>query len=398
MKYEKKDTENHMLQLTVHLDKKEFDDARREAYMNHTDVYPVMGIASGLATIQDLEKVYGPAVLFDEALSVVIPERFNTYLKESSTRIYGRPEVVDMQFVPGGGVCFRIQAPMFPEVKLGQYKGLAVPYARNEQQMEFEQAVLQKACEHVEVEIPEAMTEDKLQAIMAQQKLSIMQDSVYDLLADMLVILDEAYVAAGVSRPKSQVRREATDLMLQTASAEHEMDWKAFLKEQISAMAERYHSLPNEFEKIIEDIIQKRLDTKKKQTAEAHTEELFKAYLGSLELTEEQWKNQQRAQAAREVCMDLLLDAVSKKEGLEVTEEEIHHAIEEIADQYGVEPDEAETHIDRDALVWKLKRDKALRLILDSAVTDEAAKAELDQKKKEEKERLEKEVEIRNQI
>lgn len=117
----------------------------------------------------------------------------------------------------------------------------------------------------------------KLQAIMAQQKLSIMQDSVYDLLADMLVILDEAYVAAGVSRPKSQVRREATDLMLQTASAEHEMDWKAFLKEQISAMAERYHSLPNEFEKIIEDIIRKRLNTKKKQTAEAHTEELFKA-------------------------------------------------------------------------------------------------------------------------
>ena len=58
MKYEKKDTENHMLHLTVHLDKKEFDDARREAYMNHTDVYPVMGIASGLATIQDLEKVY----------------------------------------------------------------------------------------------------------------------------------------------------------------------------------------------------------------------------------------------------------------------------------------------------------------------------------------------------
>lgn len=398
MKFEKKDTENHMLHLTVHLDKNEFDDARREAYMNHTDVYPVMGIASGLATIQDLEKVYGPAVLFDEALSVVIPERFNTYLKESGTRIYGRPQVVDMQFVPGGGVCFQIQAPMFSEVKLGQYKGLAVPYARDKQQMEFEQAVLQKACEHVEGEIPEAMTEDKLQAIMAQQKLSIMQDSVYDLLADMLVILDEAYVAAGVSRPKSQVRREATDLMLQTASAEHEMDWKAFLKEQISAMAERYHSLPNDFGKIIDDIIQKRLDTKKKQTAEAHTEELFKAYLGSLELTEEQWKNQQRAQAAREVCMDLLLDAVSKKEGLEVTEDEIHHAIEEIADQYGVEPDEAETHIDRDALVWKLKRDKALRLILDSAVTDEAAKAELDQKKKEEKERMEKEVEIRNSI
>ena len=39
-------------------------------------------------------------------------------------------------------------------------------------------------------------------------------------------------------------------------------------------------------------------------------EELFKAYLGSLELTEEQWKNQRRVQAAKEVCMDLLLGRV----------------------------------------------------------------------------------------
>ncbi|HCS66914.1 MAG TPA: hypothetical protein DIW34_01435 [Oribacterium sp.] len=398
MKFEKKDIENHMLHLTVHVDKAEFDDARKEAYMNHTDVYPVMGIASGLATLPDLERVYGPAVLFDEALSAVIPERFNTYLKESGSRIYGRPQVVDVQFAPEGGVSFQIHAQLFPEVKLGQYQGLAVPYDRKGQQMEFEEAVLQRVCEGMKAELPDAMIDDKIETILAQEKLSILQDAVYDLLADILVILDEGYVAAGVSRPKTQVRREATDLMLQTASAEHEMDWKAFLKEQISVMAERYHSLPNDFEKTIDEIIEKRLAAKKKQTPEEHTEELFKAYLGSLELTEEQWKNQRRSQATREVLRDLLLDAVSKKEGLVVTQDEVHHFIEEIADQYGVEPEEAEANIDRAALVWKLKRDKALRIILDSAVTDEKGKAALDKKRQEEKAHLEKEVEIRNSI
>ena len=69
---------------------------------------------------------------------------------------------------------------------------------------------------------------------MAQEKLSIHNDAVYHLLADMLVILDQAYVAAGASRPMVQVRREAMDLMLQTASAEHEMDWKSILKEQVT--------------------------------------------------------------------------------------------------------------------------------------------------------------------
>lgn len=393
---EKKEIENYILHVTLNIDKNEFDAARKEAYMDNTDRYPVMGIASGLATIPDLEQIYGPAVLFDEALSIVIPDKFNTFLRESNTRIFGRPQVEDMHFIPGGGVSFQIKAQIFPEVELGQYKRIAVPYVRKEQQMEFEQAVIQKACENLKGEIPPNMIEEKIQAIMAQEKLSINNDAVYHLLADMLVILDQAYVAAGVTRPKVQVRREAMDLMLQTASAEHEMDWQRFLKEQITVMAERYHSLPDDFEETIDQIIKERSEAKERMKPDERTEELFKAYLGSLELTEEQWKNQRSTQAAKEVCVDLLLDAVSRKEGLDINQDEVHQFIEELADQYGIAPEEAEANIDRDALVWKLKRDKALRLILDSAVTDEAAKIELDQKRKELRENMEKHVEIRN--
>ena len=62
---EKKEIENYILHVTLNIDKNEFDAARKEAYMDNTDRYPVMGIASGLATIPDLEQIYGPAVLFD---------------------------------------------------------------------------------------------------------------------------------------------------------------------------------------------------------------------------------------------------------------------------------------------------------------------------------------------
>ena len=211
------------------------------------------------------------------------------------------------------------------------------------------------------------------------------------------MILDQAYVAAGASRPMVQVRREAMDLMLQTASAEQEMDWKAFLKEQVTVMAERYHSLPDDFEQKVDGIIQKRAEAKAKMKPDEIMEELFKAYLGSLELTEEQWKNQRSVQAAKEVCMDLLLDAVSEKEGLKIHPDEAHQFIEELADQYGIAPEEAEANIDPEALNWKLKRDKALRLILDSAVTDEEGKKELDRRREDLKKDMEKRVEIRNE-
>ena len=397
MKLEKKTVKDYVLQVTLLIEKAEFDAARRQAYLDRTDHYPVMGIAPGLAKLGDLEKTYGPAVLFDEALEIVIPQAFRECLDSEKLRVWGKPEISDLSFMPGGDVRFQVRADLFPEIELGQYLGIAVPYVRREQQAEFEQAVIQKACENMKGEIPPALIKQKMNAIIAQTKLDIQNDAVYHLLADMLVILDESYAAAGANRPKVQVRREAMDLMLQTASAEHEMDWKPFLKEQIMVMAERYHSLPADFEKTVDQIIEKRTAARQKMDPDKRTEELFLAYLGSLELTEEQWKNQRTHQAAREVCVDLLLDAVAAKEKLTVDSNEYHEAMEELAEKYGISAEEAEANIDRDAFTGKLKRDKALALILNSAVTDYPAKEELEKKRAEAKARMEEQVEVRNE-
>ena len=207
---------------------------------------------------------------------------------------------------------------------------------------------------------------------------------------------DEAYVAAGAVRPKVQVRREAMDLMLQCASAEHEIDWKEYMKEQIMVMAERYHSLPADFEQKVDAIMQKRDEAKRKMSPDALTDELFKAYLGSLELTEDQWKNQRMGQAAKEVCIDLLLEAVAEKEKLSVNNDEIHAAIEELASRYGIEPEEAEANIDKGAFSGKLVRDKALALVLNAAKTDYEAKAELDRKRAEAAAKMNADVEVKN--
>lgn len=391
-----KEVKDYALQVTLCADKNEFDTARRLAYMDNTDRYPVPGCAPGLAQLADLQKTYGPAVLFDEALASLIPNYFNEFLQKEKIRIFGKPEVNDVQFLPDGGVSFQIKADMFPQVELGQYRDIAVPFVRMEQQAEFEQAVLQKACENMKGEIPPALIEQKMNAILAQEKLNIHNDAVYHLLADMLVILDEAYVAAGAVRPKVQVRREAMDLMLQCASAEHELDWRDFLKEQVKVMAERYHSLPADFDKKIDAIMKKREDAKHKMSPDALTDELFKAYLGSLELTEDQWKNQRMGQAAKDVCIDLLLEAVAEKEDLSVSNEEIHAGIEELASRYGLEPEEAEANIDKGAFAGKLVRDKALTLILNAAKTDYEAKAALDKKRAEAAAKMNADVEVKN--
>ena len=55
-------------------------------------------------------------------------------------------------------------------------------------------------------------------------------------------------------------------------------------------MAERYHSLPDDFEQKVDGIIQKRSRSKGKMKPDGNHGRAFKAYLGSLELTEEQRK------------------------------------------------------------------------------------------------------------
>ncbi|MBQ9059790.1 MAG: hypothetical protein IJ128_01430 [Firmicutes bacterium] len=381
MKINNKEIKNYVLDVEIQVDKDEFDRARHQAYMDNTDRYPVMGKAPGLALLSDLEMTYGPAVLFDEALEKVIPESFNQALEEEGLRIMGRPAVDDMQFTPGGGVKFHVKADLYPDVTLGQYRDIAVPYRRDEQQLEFERAVVQKACENMQGEIQPHMIEQKLDAITAQEKINVNGDAVYHLLADMLVVLDEAYKAAGAVRPMVQVRREAMDLMLQTASAEHELDWKEFFRSQVSVMVERYHDLPADFDQQLEKLLADREHAKAAMSPEEKTEELFKAYLGSLELTEEQWRNQRQLQAARDVCLDLLLDAVAAEEDIQVSDDEVHQVIEEIAAQANMEPEEAEANINKAPLIWKLQRDKALALILNSAVTDEEGKKRLDEER-----------------
>ena len=50
-------------------------------------------------------------------------------LKEENLKPVGMPTVVDMQFPEAGGVELTVETELYPEVTLGDYKGLEVPKA-----------------------------------------------------------------------------------------------------------------------------------------------------------------------------------------------------------------------------------------------------------------------------
>ena len=98
----------------------------------------------------------------------------------------------------------------------------------------------------------------KLDAMLAQEKLRASGDAIYHVLADTIVILKTAYREAGAERPVRQVREEAMDLMLQTVSGDNQEVSREFFCGQIRHLTERYHSLPEDYDKILDQIIEKR--------------------------------------------------------------------------------------------------------------------------------------------
>ena len=300
-------TEGTVNSMVIKIRREEFLEALKRAYLDHTDQYPVPGFAPGLAPREAIEELYGSDALCDEALELCIPGMYRAALETAKIRIIGKPEVTEVTWTNDGSVLFRVKAEVYPNVELGQYKGLRVDVPK-ENPREFSMAVLRKA-------------------LAAQEKLRVNGDAIYHLLSDTTQVLDEAYKATGVTRPGPQVRSEAMDIMLQTVSASNENPSEEFLVGQIVNLAGQYRNLPEDFEEQVKTLFERCHARKAELSAEERATAAFNAYLGSIGLNEETWRAERRQQAAESARCDLLLDAVAREEGLPLEEGEIDEMV-----------------------------------------------------------------------
>jgi trigger factor len=73
-----------------------------------------------------VEKMYGPAVFYDEAANALIPKAYTDAEKESGLEIVSRPQIEVVQIEKGKAFIFTAEVATKPEVTLGDYKGVEV--------------------------------------------------------------------------------------------------------------------------------------------------------------------------------------------------------------------------------------------------------------------------------
>ncbi|MBD5132088.1 MAG: trigger factor [Clostridiales bacterium] len=98
------------------------------AYNRTKGRYKVPGFRPGKAPRKFIEMHYGPGVFFDAAVDLCINRVYNEELKNHpELQVFGQPEVSFEKAEEGEAFAFTFKVTLYPEVKLGEYKGIKLP-------------------------------------------------------------------------------------------------------------------------------------------------------------------------------------------------------------------------------------------------------------------------------
>ena len=122
----REDLENRQVKLTIAVDAESWHKALEDTYKQHRAYFPVEGYAPGAAPREALEKAYAPDVLYQEAVNLTFPTALVEAVNAQDLQIAGTPSLSVVEIGPDG-YTFAAVVDLYPEVKMGRYKGLSAP-------------------------------------------------------------------------------------------------------------------------------------------------------------------------------------------------------------------------------------------------------------------------------
>ena len=116
--------ENKTATFQVESDAAEFESAVNGAYLKNKASINIPGFRKGKAPRAVVEGMYGAEVFYKDAMDELAPKAFEFGLDESKLRMVGTPSIVDVNVTDDRTASYTFEVTLYPEVTLGQYKGL----------------------------------------------------------------------------------------------------------------------------------------------------------------------------------------------------------------------------------------------------------------------------------
>ena len=124
--YELLSKENNEVKVKITIEKEKWSEYLEKAYNEHKGKFNIQGFRKGAAPRKIIEKNYGERVFYDDALDIAFYDEYGAFLMANKDlEIIDQPSLTFEKFDESGIVMTAI-APLLPEVKLGEYKGLTI--------------------------------------------------------------------------------------------------------------------------------------------------------------------------------------------------------------------------------------------------------------------------------
>ena len=115
--------------IVVEIDKELMESGVNKAYMKARKQIMIPGFRKGKAPRKMIEAMYGAHVFYEDGLEEIFPEVYKYAVLDQDLKAIGRPSLTDMQISEENIVTLTLTTEVYPEVTLGDYKGLEIEKA-----------------------------------------------------------------------------------------------------------------------------------------------------------------------------------------------------------------------------------------------------------------------------
>ena len=429
--------EKSMVALTVEVSAEEFEAAVEKAYRKQRGSIRVPGFRPGKAPRKMIENMYGAGVFYEEAVNEALPDAYTAAVKEQELEVVGYPEV-ELLNVGKEGFSFKATVAVYPEVTLGQYKGVEAPKAevsitdedvegrvkemaeRNSRMVSVEDRAVAKGdianidfegfldgvpfdggkSDSFDLEIGSGQFvpgfEDQVAGMSISEEKDINITFPEDYHADLAGKAVVFHVKVNAIKVK-----ELPALDDEFAKDVSEFDTLDELKKDVreKMLAEREEGAKRAFEDaamakvaagIQADIPDAMIEEQARRFVDNFRMQLqsqgvpYEQYMKMTGMEEEKLMADAKAPAEGQVRMDLAIAAIVKAEGLEASDEDVEAEYNKMAGQYGMDVENVKKYLNDDVIKEQIVRAKAVELVAAAAVPVKPEEVKAEEPKAEE--------------
>ena len=135
--------------IVVEIDKDLMEKGVNAAYLKQRKNIQLPGFRRGKAPRKMIESMYGAHVFYEDGLEEIFPKVYEEAVVNQGIKAIGRPNLTDLQISEDNIVTITISTEVYPEVTLGEYKGVEAPKADTTISDEQVQAELDNMAQNV---------------------------------------------------------------------------------------------------------------------------------------------------------------------------------------------------------------------------------------------------------